>query len=128
MKILFLLHTTGFYSLQNDDMKEAETSVEEMMCAIIYLEDSDKVIFSDLKKHFENNYVLNKVGYPSNVTVLQSLFFNYQPNYNCNGKSQSNGVSNQLMFAQRGKTGDDEGETKDKKQKPPRKPLPHHLQ
>ena len=39
-----------------------------MLCAIIYLENSDKARFSDLKKRVENDYVLNKAEYPSTVT------------------------------------------------------------
>ena len=83
-----------------------------MLCAILYLENSDKARFSDLKKCVENDYVLNKVEYPRTFTAVQSLLLNYQPNYNSNRNSQSNRVSNQLMFAQRGKTGDNEGERK----------------
>ena len=60
MKILFPLRTTGFDSLQDDKNKETETPGEGMLCAILYLENSDKVIFSDLKKRVENYYVLNK--------------------------------------------------------------------
>ena len=77
-----------------------------MLCEILYLENSDKSIFSDLKKHVGNDYVLNKAEYQSTVIAVQSLLLNYQPNYNYNRQSQSNGISNQLMFAQRGKTGD----------------------
>ena len=51
------------------------------------------------------------------VTAVQNLLLNFQPNYNSNRQSQSQGVSNQLMFAQRGKMGDDKGETKEYKQK-----------
>ena len=60
MKILFPLHVTGFGSLQENDKKEAEIEGEEMIYAIIYLENSDKTRFSDLKKCVKNNYVLNK--------------------------------------------------------------------
>ena len=54
------------------------------------------------------------------VTSVQILLLNYQPNYNSHRNSQSNGVSNQLMFAQRGKTGDDKGDRKEKDQRPRR--------
>ena len=91
-----------------------------MLCAILYLENSDKARFSDLKKCVENDYVLNKVEYPRTFTAVQSLLLNYQPNYNSNRNSQSNGVRNQLMFAQRGKTGNDEGDGKEKYQIPRR--------
>ena len=49
IKILFPLHNTGFDSLK-DEKKEAENSGEEMLCAILYLEKSDKARFADLKK------------------------------------------------------------------------------
>ena len=52
------------------------------------------------------------------MTTVQSLLLDYQPNYNSNISSQSNGVSNQLMFAQCGKTGDNEGNGKEKKRYP----------
>ena len=110
MKILFPLKNPIFYSLQEDENKEAENSGEEMLCAILYLENPEKASFSDLKKRVKNDYVLNKSKYPSMVTAVHSLLLNYQPNYNFNKNSQSNGVRNQLMFAQRGKTGDDEGD------------------
>ena len=112
MKILFPLHNTGFYSLQEDYKKEAENSGEEMLCTILYLKKSDKTSFADLKKRSENDYVPNKAEYPRTVTAVQSLILNYQTNYNYNRNSQSNGVSNQLVFAQRRKTGDDGGDGK----------------
>ena len=49
------------------------------------------------------------------VTAVQSLLFDYQLNYNYNRKYKSKGVSNQIMFTQCGKNGEDEG----KKRGPP---------
>ena len=83
-----------------------------MLCAILNLENSDKARFSDLKKRIENYHVLRKAEYPRTVTAVHSLLLNYQPKYNSHRNSQSNGVSNQLMFAQRGKTGEDDGNGK----------------
>ena len=60
IKIRFPLHNTGFDSLQEDENKEAEKAGEEMLCAILYMENSDKARFADLKKRIENDYVLNK--------------------------------------------------------------------
>ena len=91
-----------------------------MLCAIIYLENSDKARFSDLKKRVKNDYVLDRAEYPRTVTAVQSILLKYQPTYNSNRISQSNGVSNQLMFLQHGKTGDDEGDRKEKEQRPRR--------
>ena len=91
-----------------------------MLCAILYLENSDKARFSDLKKRVENDYVLNKAEYPRTVTSVQSLVLNYQLNYKSNRNSQSNGVNNQLIFAQREKNGDNEGNRKEKEQIPRR--------
>ena len=48
MKIRFPLHNTGFDSLQEDEKKEAENAGEEMLCAILYLENSYKTRFSYL--------------------------------------------------------------------------------
>ena len=84
MKIRFPLHNTGFDSLQEDKKKEAEKSGKEMLCAILYLENSDKARFSDLKKRIENDYVLNKAEYPRTVTAVQSILLKYQPTYNSN--------------------------------------------
>ena len=78
--------------------KEVNTAGEEMLCAILYLENSDEARFSDLNKRVENDYVLNKVEYPWMVTSVQSLLLNYQSNYNSNRNCQSNGVRSQLMF------------------------------
>ena len=60
MKILFPLKNTGFDYIKEDGKKEAENLGEEMLCAILYLENSEKVRFSDLKKRVENDYMLNK--------------------------------------------------------------------
>ena len=60
MKIWFPLHNTGFDSLQEDEKKEAEKAGEEMLCTILYLKNSDKARFADLKKRIKNDYVLNK--------------------------------------------------------------------
>ena len=83
---------------------------EEMICAILYLENSDNARFYNLIKGVENYYVLNKAEYPRTVTPVQSLLLNFQPNFNSYINSQSNGVSNQLMFAQHGKTREDKGD------------------
>ena len=91
-----------------------------MLYAILYLENSDKDRFSDLNNRVENNCVLNNLDYPSTVNSVQSLLLNYQPNYNFNSQSQYNGIRNQLMFTQRGKTGSDDCETKYKENKPQR--------
>ena len=60
MNIRFPLNNTGFDSLQEDENKEAENSGEEILCAILYLENSDKARFANLKKRVGNDYVLNK--------------------------------------------------------------------
>ena len=62
-----------------------------------------KPVFPKLLKRDENYYVLNKAEYQRTVTSVHSLLLNYQPKYNFNRNYQSNGVSNHLMFAQRGK-------------------------
>ena len=53
MKIRFPLHNTGFDYLQEDEKKEAEKAVEEILCAILYLENLDKARFADLKKRIK---------------------------------------------------------------------------
>ena len=83
-----------------------------MLREILYLENSDKARFSDLKKRVENDYVLNKAEYPRTMTAVKSLLLNYQHNYKSNRNSQSNGVSNQIMFTQGGENGDDKGDGK----------------
>ena len=80
-----------------------------MLCAILFLENSDKARFADLKKRVENDYVLNKAEHLRSVTEVQSLLLNYQPNYNSNRNYHSDGVRNKVIFAQRGKNGNDEG-------------------
>ena len=83
-----------------------------MFYAILYLENSDKYRFADLKKFVENYYVPNKADYPKTVTIVQSLPLNYKIDYNSNRNYQSNVVSNQIRFAQHGKNEDDEGDRK----------------
>ena len=61
---------------------------------------------------------MNEVDYPKTVTAVQSLLLNCQPSYNSIRQYQSNGINNQLMITWRGKSEDNEGETKDEKQKP----------
>ena len=99
-----------------------------MLYEILYLDNSYKARFSDLKKRVKINYVLKKAEYPRTVTAVQSLLLNYQPNYNSNGSSKYNRVSNQLMFAQRGKTGDGEGDRKIEGEDNQEKYGSHHLQ
>ena len=41
-----------------------------MLREILYLENSDKARFSDLKKRVENDHVLNKAEYPRMVTTV----------------------------------------------------------
>ena len=60
----------------------------------------------------------NKAEYPRTVTAVHIILLKYQPNYNSNRNSQYNGVSNQLVFAQHSKTGDVEGDGKEKEYRP----------
>ena len=60
MNIIYPLHATGFYTMKENYKKEEDTSGEEVPCAILYLEKSDKARFSDLKKRAKNNYVLKR--------------------------------------------------------------------
>ena len=83
-----------------------------MLCEILYLENSYEYRFFDLNKRVENYYVPNNTEYPSTVTAVQSLLLKYKPNNNSNVNSQSNRVSNQLVFAQSRKTVDNEGDEK----------------
>ena len=94
MKIIYPLYVTVFDVLSRENNKEAKAAGEEMLCTTLYLENSDKARFDDLKKRLENNYVLNKAEYPRTVTVVHSLILNYQPDYNYNGQPQSQGVNN----------------------------------
>ena len=61
MRWRYFTHYTslGFYTLLDDEKKESETAGEEIIYAILYLENSDKAIFADLKKRVDNDYVLN---------------------------------------------------------------------
>ena len=60
MKILYPLHATGFEKMTGNEMKEAKTTGEEMICSVLNLDNSYKSIFSDLSKRIVNDYVLNK--------------------------------------------------------------------
>ena len=84
MKILYPIHATVYDTLPNSDKKEAEREGEKIIYTIIYLQNSDKARFYDLKNRAENDYVLNKAGYPRTVTAVQSLILNYKPKYNSN--------------------------------------------
>ena len=86
-----------------------------MFCAILDLKNSDKAWFADLNQRVENYYVMKKAE--RKVTAVQILLLNYQPNYNSSRDYQYNGVSNQLMFAQCVKNGDDQVEKKEKYQR-----------
>ena len=48
MKILFPLHNNGFDYLQEDEKKEVEKTGEEILCTILYLENSDQAKFANL--------------------------------------------------------------------------------
>ena len=45
MKIIYPLHVTSFDTLSDDEKNEAETAGEDMMCSIIYLDNSYKARF-----------------------------------------------------------------------------------
>ena len=91
-----------------------------MICAILYLENSDKARFYDLKKSVGNDNVTNKAECPRTVTTVHSFLLNYQHNYNSNRNSQSNRVRNQLMFGKRRKTREGKGYKKQNEQRPRR--------
>ena len=81
-------------------------SGEEILCAMLYLDNSDKSRFADLKNHVENDYVLHKAEYTRTGITVHSRLLKYQPSYNSNINYESNGVRNHLLFVQRRKTGD----------------------
>ena len=60
MHILLPFHNTGFYFLQEDEKEETDKSGEEILCAILYLENSDKARFSNFKKRVEMTMCLTR--------------------------------------------------------------------
>ena len=46
--------------IPDNENRDTETSGGDMLCAILYLENSDTARFADLKKCVKNDYVLNK--------------------------------------------------------------------
>ena len=99
------MHVTEFDVLAVNYKKKVDTSGEEILCAILYFENSDKNRFAELKEHAKNNYASKNTKYIRAVTSVQSQLLNYQHNYDSNRKSQYQGVRNLLMFDQNGKTG-----------------------
>ena len=87
-----------------------------MLYTTLYLKNSYKSRFSDMKNCVEKSYVLNKSEYTNTVTAVQNILLNYQTNYSRQSKYQ--GARNQHMFTQRGNTEDDGGETKEKIKSP----------
>ena len=81
-----------------------------MLCTIFYIENSNRVIFSDPKKRVKNHYFLNNTEDTKTVTVVQSLLLSYQNNFIL--KYQPQGVGYKLMSTRRKQNGDDEGEEK----------------
>ena len=59
-KILYPLYNNVFDYQKEYDKKDAVKAGEEILCAILYLENSDKSRFSNLKKRVENDYVIKK--------------------------------------------------------------------
>ena len=53
MKILYPLRSTSVDTLSDNEKKESKTAGEEIICAILYLEKSDKARFYDLNKRVE---------------------------------------------------------------------------
>ena len=100
MNMVYPIYVTSFYALQDNIKKQAEIAGEKMLSTIFYLENIDKIRFSDIKKRVGNDYILKQYDYPRIVTELQIPLLDYQHNYNSNIKSQSQGVVNQLMLAQ----------------------------
>ena len=62
MKILFPFHNTGFDYPQEDKNKGSEKSGEEMLCMILYLDNSDKDRFSVLKKRVKKRVCAEEGG------------------------------------------------------------------
>ena len=94
MKILYLIHITGFDALTENDNKKANASVEGMICTTLYLENLYKARFYDLDNRIKNDYDLNKAECLRNVTVVHGIILNCQPKHNSNGKPLSKGFSN----------------------------------
>ena len=57
MKILYPPYVTSFDALQRNDKKEAKIEGEEMLCAILYLENSYKPSVYNLKRRVDNDYI-----------------------------------------------------------------------
>ena len=54
------------------------------------------------------------------MTAVQSILLNHKHSYNSNKNYESKWVINQIVFAQRRKPGDNEGDEKEKEQRPRR--------
>ena len=54
MNIIYPFHVTCFYMLSYNYKNEVDAVVEDMLCTTLYLENSDKARFDDLKKYVKN--------------------------------------------------------------------------
>ena len=48
--MIYPLHVTRFDALSKDDKKDSDAAGEELLCAILYLENSEKYRFAYLKR------------------------------------------------------------------------------
>ena len=55
MKIMYPVHATGFDTLSDYENKEVETIAEYIPCVVLYLKNSDKSRFFDLKMRVKND-------------------------------------------------------------------------
>ena len=65
--------------LESRAKKALNNKVSERVMKVLFMDNANRIIFSELVKTLEKNYLMGKYNYPSDMTITQKLMVNYEP-------------------------------------------------
>ena len=65
--------------MDSTDKKAIKKKVRERLLAVLFIDNSNRIIYSGLLKILENDHLMGQDKYPRDMTTTQKLLVNYKP-------------------------------------------------
>ena len=65
--------------MESIDKKVINNEVQKLLLAVLFIDNSNRIIYSGLLKILENDHLMGQDKYPRDMTTTQKLLVNYKP-------------------------------------------------
>ena len=84
--------------LESTAKKDLKNNMREQVLAVLFVDISNRRIYSELVKTHTNDYIMGQDNYPRDITTIQKILVKYKPTSRSSGDT-----SNRITFATDGR-------------------------